>query len=151
MSSFKVLKNSETQTAQINLCDDGIIRVMLKKNSEIDLAKAQENIQAYIDMIEGKKYAYIFYGENDSVVYTEEARKNAKIHETLFPKTCVAVLVKTLAHRMIANFYFKFHKPGYPFKVFDQMAQAEAWCLEEIQKESRSQGATSNLNKTVLF
>lgn len=143
MSSFTVLKKTETQTAHISLCDDGIIRVMLKKDSEIDLPKAQENIDAYIDMIEGKKYAFLIYPEDDSIVYTEEARKNAKVNETLFVKTCVAVIVKSLAHRIIANFYFNFYRPGYPFKVFDKIKDAEAWCLDEIQKENRSKRAIS--------
>lgn len=143
MSFFKILEKSETQTAQISLCDDGIMRVMLKKDSEIDLVKTRENIQAYIDLIEGRKYAYIFYGEDDSVVYTDEARKSAKENEKLFPKTCVAVLVKSLAHRMIANFYFNVYKPGYPFKVFDKMKDAEAWCKEQIEKENRPKRAVS--------
>lgn len=143
MSSFKILKTSETQTAEISLCDDHIIRVMLKKGSEIDLLKTRENIQAYINLIDGKKYAYVFYGEDDSVVYTEDARKEAREHEKMFPKTCVAVIVKTLAHRLIANFYFKIYKPGYPFKVFDKMKDAEAWCLEEIEKENRPKRAVS--------
>lgn len=151
MAPFKVLKKSETQTAEISLCDDGIIRVMLKKGSEIDLAKTRENIQAYIELIQGKKYAYIFYGEDDSVVYTEEARKNAKEHEHMFPKTCVAVMVKSLAHRMIANFYLNFHKPGYPFKVFDKMKSAEEWCLEEIAKENRPDRDRAVSANAVMF
>lgn len=144
MSSFKIFKQSETETAQISLCNDGIMRVMLKKGSEIDLPKSQENIKAYIEMIERKKYAFLIYPEDDTIVYTEEARKNAKINEKLFVKTCVAVIVKSLAHRIIANFYFNFHKPGYPFKVFDKMKDAEAWCLEQIEKENRPKRAVSS-------
>lgn len=116
MSSFKILKTSETQTAEISLCDDHIIRVMLKKGSEIDLLKTRENIQAYINLIDGKKYAYVFYGEDDSVVYTEDARKEAREHEKMFPKTCVAVIVKTLAHRLIANFISRFINQDIPLK-----------------------------------
>lgn len=132
MSDFSVIKFTETQTALISLCSDNIMRVVLKKGAEIDLEKARENIQAYINMIEGKKYAFLIYAENEdgSIVYTEDARKNAKVHEKMFDKTCVAVIVKHLAHRLIANFYIKFYKPSYPFRVFEKIEQAEAWCLE---------------------
>lgn len=149
MAPFKVLKKTETQTACISLCDDSIMRVMLKKGAEIDQSKAQENIKAYISLSMGEKVAYIFYSEDESVIYTEEARRNAKQHEALFPKICVAVIVNSLAQRMIANFYLNFHKPGYPFKVFEKMSDAEAWCLEEIAKENRPNRAAS-LN-SVLF
>lgn len=138
MSSYNIIKNRETRTAVINLCDDDILRVMLRSKSEIDLEKAQENIQAYIDLIEDRKYAFIFYAEDDSVIYTEEARKNAKVNEASFEKLCVAVIVKNLAHRLIANFYYKFYKPGYPFKVFTDMQSAEVWCLTHTSKMQRA-------------
>jgi hypothetical protein len=139
MAVFKVINISETRATRISLCDDGIVRVMLKKNSEIGVQQAKENIQAYSDIAAGNKYAFIFYCENDNVVYSEEARTYAKNNEALFPKICMAVLVKTLAHKLVANFYFKFHKPAYPYKVFDKLADAEAWCWQQIDIYSRSE------------
>lgn len=138
MSSYNVIKKTETRTAVINLCDDDIMRVMLRKKSEIDLEKAQENIDAYINLIEDKKYAFLFYAEDDSVIYTEEARRNAKVNEASFAKLCVAVIVKNLAHRLVANFYYKFYKPGYPFKVFSDIQSAEVWCLTHTNKTERA-------------
>lgn len=138
MAVYKVTKISETTTTRISLCDDGIVRVMLKKNSEIGFQQAKENIQAYSDIAEGNRYAFIFYCENDNVVYSEEARTYAKSNEALFPKISMAVLVKTLAHKLVANFYFKFHKPAYPYKVFDKLADAEAWSLNQINIHSKS-------------
>lgn len=119
------------------------MRVILKKNSEIDLEKSRENIQAYIDMIEDKKFAFLICAEDGSVVYTEEARKSAKENEALFDKSCVAVIVKSLAHRLIANFYIKFYKPSYPFKVFEKIEAAEAWCLEINARTLQENEATS--------
>lgn len=137
MAVFKVTKVSETTTTLISLCDDGIVRVMLKKNAEVGFQQAKENIQAYSDIAGGNRYAFIFYCENDNVVYSEEARTYAKNNEALFPKVCMAVLVKTLAHKLVANFYFKFHKPTYPYKVFDKLADAEAWCQQQIGINSK--------------
>ncbi len=139
MAVFKVIKVSETATTRISLCDDGVVRVMLKKNSEIGVQQSKENIQAYSDIAEGNSYAFIFYCENDNVVYSEEARTYAKKNEALFPKICMAVLVKTLAHKLVANFYFKFHKPAYPYKVFDKLADAETWCQQQLGIYSKSE------------
>lgn len=116
---------------------------MLKKRSELGSEQVRENINAYIELIEGKKYAYLFYAEDDSVIYTEEARRDAKTNENLFPKVCIAVMVKTLAHKLVANFYFKFHKPNYPFKVFDKTQDAEAWCYEQTEIAKHKVGAVA--------
>ncbi len=137
MSSYIVIKKTETQTASINLCDDGLVRVMLKKKSEIDVPQAQENINAYIQITDNKKYAFLIYAEDDSVVYTEEARRHAKLQEDTFLKSCMAIMVKTLAHKLVANFYLNFYKPNFPFKVFNKMNDAEAWCLEQNQKQRK--------------
>jgi hypothetical protein len=132
MVAYNIIKVTETTTNHISLCDDGMVRVMLKKNSEIGFLQAKENIQAYCDLAAGNRYAYIFYCENDNVVYSEEARTYAKNNEALFPKICMAVLVKTLAHKLVANFYFKFHKPAYPYKVFNKLEDAEEWSRQQI-------------------
>lgn len=46
----------------------------------------------------------------------------------------MAVLVNTLGHKLIANFYLNFYKPDFPFKVFNKINDAEAWCFEQNQK-----------------
>ena len=134
MSNRMILKTIETLTMKASLSSDDIVRVMLKKNSEIDSDATLKNIKAYIELTNNNKYAFIIFAEDSSVVYTEDARKNAKINEQLFEKVCIAVIVKTLAHRLITNFYFKFYKPGYPFKVFTNVNEAEDWCLKECTK-----------------
>lgn len=135
MSCFSVIKKIETETAQVSLCSDGIIRVMLKKKAEITSPNTEENIKAYIEISEGKKYAFLVYSEDGTVVYTDDARKKAKELEHTFEKTCMAVLVKTLGHKLIANFYLNFYKPEFPFKVFNKLDEAEAWCLEQNERQ----------------
>lgn len=130
MSNYIVIKKSETQTAHISLCDDGIVRVMLKRKSEVTRSDAEENIKAYNEISEDKKYAFLIYFEDGTVVYTDEARKRAKELEPAFDKTCMAVLVKTLGHKLVANFYLNVYKPNFPYKVFNEMDEAEAWCLK---------------------
>jgi hypothetical protein len=139
MPQYSVIKKVETQTASISLCDDGLVRVMLKKDAEIDLPKSQENIAAYLELINDKQYAFLFYAEDDSVIYTEEARRNAKQNEAAFDKVCAGVVIKNLAQKIVANFYLKFHQPGYPFKVFTNIEEAERWCLAQYTKHQESE------------
>ena len=131
MSSFSVTKKSETEAAQISVCSDGIIRVMFKKKMEVNASHFKKLFESYNNLVEGNKYAFIYYAEDSSVTVTDDGRNYAKNEEYSFPKICNAVIVSNLAHKLIANFYFKFNKPHYPFKVFNKMREAEKWCLEE--------------------
>lgn len=135
MSAYIVIKKMETDTASINLCNDGIIRVMLKRKSEITRSDTEENIKAYAEISGDKKYAFLIYCEDGTVVYTDEARKRAKELESAFEKSCIAVLVKTLGHKLIANFYLNVYKPNFPYRVFNKMDEAEAWCIEQNKKK----------------
>lgn len=131
MSTYIVIKKSETTTAHISLCDDGIVRVILKGNSEIDSNDVKQNYETFSELVEGQHYPFLYTTENNSVVYTGDGLKYAKEHSnTAFPKLCNAVVVKSLAHKLIANFYCNFLNRVIPHKTFTDYDEAEAWCLQ---------------------
>jgi hypothetical protein len=134
MPSFSVTKKAETESAQVSVCSDGIIRVMLKKKKEVNAREFKKLFEVYNELVEGKKYPFIYYAEDSSVIVSDDGRNYAKNEEYSFPKVCNAVIVTNLAHKLLANFYFKFNRPHYPFKVFNKMDEAEKWCLEEFKK-----------------
>jgi hypothetical protein len=138
MSNYIVIKKNETDALEISMCSDDIMRVMFKKNTEIEPPIFKEMFEKFNVMIEGKKYPYIYFVEDSSVIFTNEGREYSKQNELAFPKICNAFVVKSLAHKLIANFYLKFNKPVYPSKVFNNMADAEAWCLEQSQKHQNT-------------
>ena len=130
MPTYHVIKKIETSATEISMCSDDIMRVMFKKNTEIDPPIFKEMFEIFNGLIEGKRYPYIYFVEDSSVIFTNEGREYSKQNELAFPKICNAFIVKSLAHKLIANFYLKFNKPVYPSKVFSNMADAETWCLE---------------------
>ena len=130
MSSFSVTKKTETNTAYIHLCSDGIVRILLKRNSEINIPELKINILALNELVKNKTYSFLYYTEDNSVTHSNDARAFGKKNERSVPRLCTAVVVNSLAHKMVANFYLKFNKPAIPFKVFHQMNDAEKWCLE---------------------
>lgn len=136
MSNYIILKKAETDTALVSVCNDGIVRVLFKKNAEINPSNVKENIDAYNALVDGEYYTYLFYTEDDFVVYTSEGLKYAGDHsKTGFPKICSAVVVKPLAHKIIANFYIRLHSSkDLPIKVFNKLHEAESWCIAEYQK-----------------
>ena len=130
MSSFSVTKKTETNTAYIHLCSDGIVRILLKRNSEINIPELKRNILALNELVKNKTYSFLYYTEDNSVTHSNDARAFGKKNERSVPRLCTAVVVNSLAHKMVANFYLNFNKPTIPFKVFHQMNDAEKWCLE---------------------
>lgn len=138
MSTYHVIKKIETDALEISMCSDDVMRVMFKKNTEIEPPIFKEMFEKFNGMIEGKKYPYIYFVEDSSVVFTNEGREYSKQNELAFPKICNAFVVKSLAHKLIANFYLKFNKPVYPSKVFSNMEDAETWCLEQSQKHQNT-------------
>lgn len=135
MPPYSILKTKETQTALIDLCSDKIVRVVFKKNMEITPPHVQENFEAYNFLVDGANYAFIYSTEDISVVYTHEglnySRQNS--HKA-FPKICTAVVIGSLAHRLIANFYNSIFNHQFPYKVFDNHKEAETWCLQLTEK-----------------
>lgn len=135
MSTFSVLNKLETQTAIISLCSDHIVRVVFKKDKEINPEQVQENFDAYNKIIDGKLYAFIYMAEDTTVVYSYEglnySRQNS--HKA-FPKLCTAVVIESLAHRLIANFYSSIFNTMFPYRVFGNEEEAEEWCFQLIKK-----------------
>jgi hypothetical protein len=119
MSSYTIIKKVETSAAVISIYSDDTMRVMYKKNKEIDSSVLKDLIEIYNKLVEGKKYPYIYYTEDDSVTFSHDVREYFKQNEYSFPKICDAFVVKSLAQKLIANFYLKFNKPAYPSKVFN--------------------------------
>ena len=138
MPTYTVIKKNATNAAEISMCSDGIMRVMFKKNREIDSSVLKDLIENYNKLVEEKKYPYIYYTEDNSVTFSHDAREYFKQNEQSFPKICDAFVMKSLAHKLIANFYLKFNKPVYPSKVFSNMADAETWCLQQSQKHKNT-------------
>jgi hypothetical protein len=139
MSCFNVTKKRETDAAQISVCSDGIIRVMFKKRTEVNQHHFKQLFDVYNELVEGERFPFLYYAEDSSVIVSEDGRAYAKNEEYSFPKVCNAVIVSNLAHKLIANFYFKFNKPSYPFRVFSKMQDAEKWCLEEFSKIQKAE------------
>ncbi len=135
MAKYIILKTQETQTIRASLCDDGIVRVVFKKDSEIDLKDVKQNYKACSDLVDGKHYAFLYSPENNAVSYTDEALNYAKDEaNSAFPKICIAVVVKTLAQKLLTNFYIKFFNKPSSRKTFNDYSEAEKWCLIQYQE-----------------
>ena len=145
MACFSVIKKTETDSAQISVCSDGIIRVLFRKNKEIGPVVLKDLFEKLNEVVEGVSYPYIYFAEDGSVIFTTEGNAFSKQNQHIFPKVCSAFVTKSLAQRLIANFYLKINKPGNPSKLFKTPEEAEAWCFQQLELFKTTQNSPTIL------
>ncbi|MBK6835697.1 MAG: hypothetical protein IPG89_16040 [Bacteroidetes bacterium] len=128
----RIIKKVETAQYIIGVRDDGIIHVFYKEHTELDVKLQLEMLDVYIELCENKPYPFIFEAE-EYITVTKEARDNALSLEDKSPLAVSAILVKNLAHKLIADFYLKFNKPRRPYKVFKNFEEGLDWLLKTFK------------------
>jgi hypothetical protein len=119
-------KKLELPEAYIMLRDDGIVHVKFKQDVVIDIDTQMKLLDIYNDLLQHRLSPFLFEAE-PGVTITKEARDNAHSIEDVSPLGWTAVLVKNIAHALIANFYLKVNKPKRPYKVFHSREEALEW------------------------
>jgi len=121
---------------QIFLC-----RVLPDK--EIDVADTRENFRAVTEISGRQPYLILVDGTGGSSV-TKEGMEDAARPEVQVNLIAQAIVVKTLANRLLGNFIIKFHRPSAPTKLFSDCETALNW-LKEIKKEKNRLSLQSNI------
>ena len=119
----------------VGLRDDGIIHINFKPNTEINL-EFQSVLLSFIVELVGDKKSLIIYEGGEFISVTKEARENAIVIEEQTPTMASVVVVKNLAQKIIADFYYFVNKPKRPFKVFWDFDKGIEW-LHSIEESSQ--------------
>lgn len=124
--SEHLIKTIDDPDFVLGLRGDGIVHVYYKSNTVIDVDMQDRIRVAAFKLTNDVKHPCLFEA-GDYVSLTKEARANAIKKEDDFPASASAVLVQNLAYKMIADFYYKVHKPKQAFKVFRNIDEAIEW------------------------
>lgn len=129
----QLIRKIENEFVIVGLRNDGIVHVYFKPHTELTVTLQEILLVLYNEITGGKKSLFIFQaGEYCSV--NKEARENSSRLEVMSPTKATVVYVNTLAHRLIAEFYYKFNKPHQPYKVVSEFQDGVRWLLE-VDKE----------------
>ena len=121
-----IVKEIDFKSFKISLKSNGIVYVLFKDHCLINIELQNKLLHLYSDITGGKLMPFIFLAaENVSV--TKEAKENAIYIEDQSMCGASAVVVNTLAYKLIANFYLKVNKPKRPYRVFSNVQDAEIW------------------------
>lgn len=129
----QLVRKIENDFAIVGMRKDGIVHVYFKPHTVLTVTVQEVLLVVYHEITGGKKHPFIFQaGEYCSV--SKEARDNAANIEHQSPAKASVVYVNTLAHKLIAEFYYKFNKPAQPYKVVSEFSDGIRWLLE-VNKE----------------
>ena len=116
----------ETNTTRVQLDEQGIMHVFFKADEDV----VMEDILVMHDwksqQLKGGKHFNVTtleYGSTVNLAVREWGRSD----ERGFNLGGDALVVKTLAHKLLVNFCIKYNKPEHPTKVFSDEQSAVEW------------------------
>ncbi|MBK8369145.1 MAG: hypothetical protein IPL10_17655 [Bacteroidetes bacterium] len=127
---YNVIESVEDRASTIEFWDNDIIFIKLKDNIQVELEDAQKQyvfLKAKYNNI-NKHIILVETGLDTSI--SKEAREFESKPESNEMTAATAVIVKSLAHRIIINFIIKLtHQQTMKMKMFDDKQKAINWLL----------------------
>ena len=117
--------NIETSIGTIMMRPDGIVMMDLRDNMKIEIVEISEFYNALAKLTGGKRCLLLVQTGQGSTS-SREAREFAANYRK---KGIIAqaVIANNLAHKLLANFYLRFHKPSQPMQIFSTEEEGLHW------------------------
>ncbi|MFI5148728.1 MAG: hypothetical protein ACHQRM_03280 [Bacteroidia bacterium] len=120
--------------AETNFLPEGILCTRLLEGKDIDLDNSIDNFEKCKILTGGKRYA-AFTDARATVTITKEAMAFGSGKEANENLIAQAILVNSLANRLLGNFMIKIHKPLSPTRLFSNEEEAMKWLREQMKEE----------------
>lgn len=115
-----------TKTVEMWLGDDGIVYAVVLPNSLVSQEDNKANTNHLPKVSDGKIHP--LYIDIRNLLWADSiSRKSAASDDIVKLVNAVAIIVGTLASRIIGNFVLNFVKPPYPIQVFTSQKDALEW------------------------
>ena len=127
---YNLVDSADDRTSKVEFWYNGIVFIKLKDNVTIEIEDAQNQyhfLKSKYNHI--NKHLVLVETGNDTSISKEAREFSAKPESNEMTKA-MAVIVKSLAHRLIINFIIKFtHHQSMKMKMFDDKHKAIDWLL----------------------
>ena len=133
-----------TRTANISF-DGKVLTTELFEDVTIEIEDVNENYNIVMDIINAgpvkeKRYvSLVITAQHNSI--TREAREDANKAEKYRYCLAQAIVVKSLATRLLGNFFIRFAKPTCPQKIFQNKEDALGWLEAQWEHAMNIQAA----------
>lgn len=130
--SHSILKKIDSPVGSVSLWENGILHTHTKAEMEINVAICEEIHQIALEITNGKPYPNLF--TFTKYVLPDEDSRNFMLLPKRLALTCAdAIVVNSLAQKIIGNFYLKINRPPIPTKLFSKQEDAEKWLLQYVK------------------
>lgn len=119
-----------TRYATFKLVEEGILFIRLMEDSEIDIDESKLMQQKSLAITEGKKFVALI-DARAQIVVSKESREWGSTAEAQKNMLAQAIIVNSMANRIVGNFIIKFHKPIAKTRLFSDEETALVWLREQ--------------------
>lgn len=134
MHDISEIKVINTSTARISLDGNGVVHLLYLAHSEIDVEQKKEHHAAFAELTGGVKHPFLIKAE-PYVSFTREARNYGSQMEPHQPFLAFAIVANSAIYAVMANFYFQFHRPAMPYRIFREETEAYQWLKDNFCKQ----------------
>jgi hypothetical protein len=136
VSEYTVLEKIQTRTGSIELWDNGIIFYKMKDHTTIELEDSKVQLDFLKSKFNGKNKIPVLVQSGRYTDISKEAREFSAQPESNIATLASAVIVQTLAHRIIINFLINLtRQQNMKMRMFMKKKEAIEWLLK-IKKET---------------
>ena len=123
---YTILKEIELEHSHLKLRSDGIVQISYPDYFDFTLKDSIESVNAIGEITNGVTHLILkIPGKYTSVDH--ETREHVANGDGARFSIAEAFIIASIAHKMLANFYIKFHKPQKPTHFFNNVESAEKW------------------------
>jgi hypothetical protein len=118
----------EIRCAFLQLRNDGIFQIAMKEHETIHLEDTKEIRWLKLELCGNVPAPNLFLMRKFSIP-DHEARAYASTKESALYRSAEALVIYSLAQKLVANFYLRFNKPIVPTRFFQDEEEAIKWLL----------------------
>jgi hypothetical protein len=129
-STYSVIETNSDRISNVEFWDNDIICIKLKDNEQVELEDAKKQYLFLKSKFDGINRHLVLVEPSVNTTISKEAREFSAKPESNAMTAATAVIVKSLAHRILINFIIKFtHQQTMKMKMFDDKQKAIDWLL----------------------
>jgi hypothetical protein len=131
------------------MLEKDVLLVVMKKDAVVAFDEAKENYEAALQLTSGK-YVVLVDARAEATT-TEEGREFSTRKETYKNVIAQAIVIESLASRLLANFVIQLHRrnKNAEMKLFNDYDAALTWIKEKLEEEKS--GGKPKASKKIPF
>ena len=133
---YLIVDSRRDRISSIEIWDNGIVFIRIDDNSEVSLQDSKDQ-QAFLKAkYDGRNKHLVLVEPGRYTSISKEAREFSTLPESNNMIMASAVIVKSIAHRIIINFIINFiRQQNMKMRMFDKKEKAIEWLLSFNKKQ----------------